>query len=262
MKNIVSGLFLLFAISGFSHAALVEQQIDYKEGDTTLKGFIVYDEAVKGKRPGVLVVHEWWGHNEYARERARKLAKLGYVALAVDMYGDGKTADHPEDAQKFYNEIMQNMPLGKARFLAALKTLNSHSAVDGDKIAAIGYCFGGSIVLEMAREGIDLDGVVSFHGALSTSTPAQTNTVKAKVLVAHGGADPFIPGEQILGFIDEMNKAGVDYQFEIYSNAKHAFTNPGADKFGAKFNLPLEYNKQADMASWDEMQRFFDRIFK
>jgi len=260
MKTIL--ISFLLAFSAANHAALVEQVLAYKEGDTSLKGFIAYDDAVKGKRPGILVVHEWWGHNEYARERARKLARLGYVALAVDMYGDGKIASHPDDAKKFYNEIMQNMPLGKARFLAAMNTLQSHSATDREKTAAIGYCFGGAVVLQMAREGVDLDGVVSFHGSLGTPAPAQPGRVKAKMLVAHGGADPFVPGEQILGFIDEMNNAGVDYQFEIYSGAKHAFTNPGANKIGEKFGLPLEYNLRADSASWAEMQRFFDRIFK
>ncbi len=211
---------------------------------TTLKGFIAYDDAQKGKRPGVLVVHEWWGHNDYARERARQLAKLGYVALAVDMYGDGKQANHPDDAQKFSSEIAQNMALGKARFIAAMAALKNINATDEDKIAAIGYCFGGAVVLQMAREGIDLDGVVSFHGSLGTPNPAQPGTVKA-----------------ITGFIDEMNNAGADYQFEIYGGAKHSFTNPGANKVGVKFGLPLEYNKQADAASWSEMQRFFDRIF-
>jgi len=254
-------LTLLFLFSTTTHAMLVEQEIDYKEGNTTLKGFIVYDDAQKGKRPGVLVVHEWWGHNAYVRERARMLAKLGYVAFALDMYGDGKVATHPDDAKKFYNEIMQNMPLAKARFLVSLEALKSVNITDTDKIAAIGYCFGGAIVLQMARESVDLDGVVSFHGSLGSPSPAQPDTVKAKILVAHGGADPFIPAVDITGFIDEMNKAGVDYQFEIYGGATHAFTNPNATKVGEKFGLPLEYNQQADDASWAEMQRFFDRIF-
>jgi len=260
MKTLIITFILFF--SATAHAALVEQELDYQQGDTTLKGFIAYDDAIKGKRPGVLVVHEWWGHNEYARERARKLAKLGYVALAVDMYGDGKLATHPDDAGKFSSEIAQNMPLGKARFLAAMAALKSNSATDADKIAAIGYCFGGAVVLQMAREGVALDGVVSFHGSLGTPAPAQPGAVTAKILVAHGGADPFVPAEDITGFIDEMNKAGADYQFEIYGGAKHSFTNPGADKVGEKFDLPLEYNQQADSASWAEMQRFFTSIFR
>jgi len=259
MKNFI--ISLLFAFSTTAHAMLVEQEIDYKAGNTTLKGFIVYDDAQKGKRPGVLVVHEWWGHNAYVRERARMLAKLGYVAFALDMYGDGKVATHPDDAKKFYNEIMQNMPLAKARFLASLKTLKNVNITDTDKIAAIGYCFGGAIVLQMAREGVNLDGVVSFHGSLSSPAPAQPGTVKAKILVAHGGTDPFIPATDITGFIDEMNKAGTDYQLEIYGEATHAFTNPNATKVGEKFGLPLKYNQQADDASWAEMQRFFARIF-
>jgi len=260
MKNIVISLLLTFSAAG--HATLVEQELDYQSDDTTLKGFIAYDDAQKGKRPGVLVVHEWWGHNEYARARARKLAKLGYVALAVDMYGDGKLANHPDEANKFSSEIAKNMPLGKSRFIAAMAALKNNRATDADKIAAIGYCFGGAVVLQMAREGVELDGVVSFHGSLGTPAPAQPGAVKAKVLVAHGGADPFVPGEHILGFINEMNKAGADYQLEIYGGAKHSFTNPGADKVGEQFGLPLEYSQQADAASWAEMKRFFDRIFK
>lgn len=260
MKNIIISLLLTFSTT--TYAALVEKELDYQSGDTTLKGFIVYDDTLKGQRPGVLVVHEWWGHNDYARQRARKLAKLGYVALAVDMYGDGQLATHPDDAKKFSSEIAQNMPLGKARFIAAMEALKNSNVTDKNKIAAIGYCFGGAVVLQMARAGVALNGVVSFHGSLNTPSPAHPGAVKAKILVAHGGADPFVAGEHILGFIDEMNKAGADYQLEIYGGAKHSFTDPGADKAGAKFDLPLEYNQQADNASWSEMQRFFDRIFK
>lgn len=262
MKSHIIALLLLCSLTPLSHAALVEQQIDYRENNTILKGFVVYDDSLQGKRPGVLVVHEWWGHNEYTRERARMLAKLGYVALAVDMYGDGRQASHPDEAQKFSREIATNMALGKARFLAAMAQLKKHRATDAEKIAAIGYCFGGAVVIQMAREEVDLDGVVSFHGSLSTSNPAKPGAIKASILVAHGGADPFIPGDQLLGFIEEMNQAGADYQLEIYGGAKHSFTNPDADKFGARFNLPLRYDPQADKASWEEMQRFFNRIFE
>jgi dienelactone hydrolase len=215
-----------------------------------------------GIRPGVLVVHEWWGHNEYARTRARMLAKLGYTALAVDMYGDGKQADHPDDAGKFSSQIANNMPLGEARFMAALGKLKKHYSVDPSRIAAIGYCFGGGVVLHMARQGADLKGVVSFHGSLSTKTPAEPGRVKAKVMVNHGADDPFVPVEEIEGFKKEMEAAKVNYVFNAYPGAKHSFTNPGADQFGKKFNLPLEYDQEADEASWKAMQEFFKTIFK
>jgi len=262
MKKFIIGLLLTFSGMNLANAAIIEQALDYKEGDTTLKGFVAYDDTLTGKRPGVLVVHEWWGHNEYARERARQLARLGYVALAVDMYGDGKQANHPDDAKKFSAEIAQNMALGKARFMASIEALKKINVTDPDKMAAIGYCFGGAVVLQMARDGLDLDGVVSFHGSLDTPSPAQPGAVKAKVLVAHGGADPFVPQAHITAFIDEMNSAGADYQMEIYGGAKHSFTNPGATQVGVKFGLPLEYNQRADDASWSEMQRFFNSIFK
>ncbi|MFC1748241.1 dienelactone hydrolase family protein [Pseudomonadota bacterium] len=261
MKSIIRGCLLFLCAVSLAQAKVVSQELDYKSGDTVLKGFIAFDDAIKGKRPGVLVVHEWWGHNDYARKRATQLAEMGYVALAVDMYGDGKQAAHPDDAKKFSSEIAQNMDVGKARFMAAMETLKQNKATDVDKIAAIGYCFGGAVVLQMAREGVDLDGVVSFHGSLGTSSPAKPGVVKARVLVAHGAEDPFIPGEHILGFIDEMNTAKADYQLMVYSGAKHSFTNPAANQFGAKFSLPLEYSKKADEASWADMQRFFEEIF-
>ncbi len=252
---------LLILAAGASQAALVEQVVDYQSGGVLLKGFLAFDDAIKESHPGVLVVHEWWGHNEYARERARMLARLGYVALAVDMYGEGKQAAHPEDAQRFSSEIRQNMAMGKARFLAAMEVLKNHQAVDPEHIAAIGYCFGGAIVLQMAREGIDLDAVVSFHGSLVTAQPVQPVSVKARVLVAHGGADPFVPEEHITGFIDEMNKAGADYKFIVYGRASHSFTNPSADDYGARFNLPLKYDWQADQDSWRDMRIFLDQVF-
>ncbi len=251
----------LFLVATSAHAALRGEEISYKAGDTVLKGYLVYDDAIAGQRPAVLVVHEWWGHNEYARKRARMLAELGYTALAVDMYGDGKQADHPEHAGKFAGEVMKNMEVAKARFQAGMRLLREHKTVNPQKIAAIGYCFGGAIVLEMARLGADLNGVVSFHGSLGTANPAKPGSVKAKVLVLNGAADPFVPPEQITQFKKEMDSAGVDYKFVSYEGAKHAFTNPDADKFGKKFNMPLEYNAHADQQSWKEMQLFFKKIF-
>lgn len=261
MKPLATALLLLVFSAQPAWAEIQGTEVTYQAGDTTLKGYLAVDTAIKGPRPGVLVVHEWWGHNDYARKRARMLAELGYTALAVDMYGDGKTADHPDDAGKFANEVRKNMPAAKARFLAAMKLLQAQPSVNPEKIAAIGYCLGGGVALEMARLGVDLVGVASFHGSLGTANPAQKGRMKAKLLVLNGAADPFVKPEQIEQFKQEMTRAGVDFKFINYVNAKHSFTNPGADIFGQRFKLPLEYNELADRKSWAEMQKFFESIF-
>lgn len=237
------------------------QELSYKADDTTLKGFLAYDDSIKEKKPGVIVVHEWWGHNDYARARATKLAELGYVALAVDMYGDGKTADHPDNAKKFMTEALANQELFLKKFQAGLELLKSQPQTDAEKVAAIGYCFGGATVLGMARAGLDLDGVVSFHGILATETPAQKGAVKAKVLAFHGDNDPFVPKEQADAFRKEMNDAEVDYTFVVYPGVQHGFTNPGATEVGTKYELPLVYDAEADASSWKQTQEFFKEIF-
>ena len=237
------------------------EEVTYEADGVTLKGYMAWDAATAAKRPGVLVVHEWWGHNEYARERARKLAALGYTALAVDMYGDGKQAEHPADAQKFMQAVMADMQVATARFLAARELLGNHVTTD-ERMAAIGYCFGGGVVLHMARFGLDLDAVASFHGSLATGAPAEAGKVKAKIFVANGEADPMVTPDQIQAFKDEMNAAGVDFRFVNYPGAKHAFTNPGATAKGEKFNLPLAYDANADAASWQAMQSFFAEVFE
>ena len=242
-------------------AGVVTEEITYKEGDTVMKGMIAYDDSIEGKRPGVLVVHEWWGHNDYARKRAKMLAELGYTALAVDMYGDGKTADHPSDAGKFSKAVGGNLPLAKARYDAAVATLKAQPTVEADKIAAVGYCFGGGILLNMARMGTDIDGVVSYHGSVATSNPAKAGDIKTKIRVFNGADDPFIKPEQIEAFKQEMEQAGADYQFVNYPGAEHSFTNPGADAVGKKFELPLAYNEEADKDSWAQTQAFFKEIF-
>lgn len=262
MKKLLLFGAVLCITSSIAQAEVKTQEVTYKEQDTELKGYLAYDDAVQGKRPGILVVHEWWGHNSYARKRARMLAQLGYTALAVDMYGDGKTAEHPDDAGKFAKAVGGNLPLAKARFLAALNLLTNHATVAKDKTAAIGYCFGGGIVLQMARQGIDLDGVVSFHGSVATSTPATKGKVKARILVYNGEDDQFVTAEQISAFKTEMTAAGVDFEFVNLAGAKHGFTNPDADGFAKKFNMPLAYNKNADEKSWQGMQSFFNKIFK
>jgi dienelactone hydrolase len=260
MLRVITGVLLLLA-SLASQAAVVGREVSYQSGDTLLKGYLAYDDAVQGKRPGILVVHEWWGLNAYVRKRADMLAGLGYTTLAVDMYGEGQTASHPDEAGKFAGAVRKNLPLMKARFLAAREFLNSQPSVDPQKNAAIGYCFGGSVVLEMAIEGVDLAGVASFHGSLGgLSTPAP-GAVRARVLVANGADDPFTTAEQIAAFKAMMNAAGAEYTFISYPGAMHSFTNPGADALGKQFNLPLAYNAAADKASWQALEQFLTRIF-
>lgn len=242
-------------------AEVVTVELNYRHGDTEMRGMLAYDDATKEPRPGILVVHEWWGQNEYPRDRARQLAALGYTALAVDMYGDGQTTGHPDEAGKFASAVGGNLPLAKARFEAALAALREQSTVAPDKIAAIGYCFGGGVVLNMARLGTDIDGVVSYHGSLGTSDPAEEGDITTKVLVFNGAADPLVTTEQIDAFKREMDAAGADYTFINYPGALHGFTNPGADAKGEAFQLPLAYDSKADSDSWEKTQAFFDEIF-
>ncbi len=254
-------LLLLLLVSPLGHAALQEKQVDYRSGDTTLKGFLVWDDAIGGKRPGVLVVHEFWGLNDYARKRARMLAELGYTALAVDMYGDGKVGQHPTEAAGFMSAVLSKADVAKARFLAGKQLLEQQATVDAKKIAAIGYCFGGGTVLAMAREGVDLRGVVSFHGMLGTDRPAQPGQVKARILVENGADDKMVSAENIANFKKEMDTAGVKYHFDNYAGVRHGFTNPEADELAKKFDLPIGYDAAADKKSWAAMQAFFKEIF-
>lgn len=258
-KYLLGWLFLCF--SGLAVAEVVGKPVEYHAGDTTLKGYLAYDDAIEGKRPGVLVVHEWWGHNQYARKRAEMLAAQGYTALAVDMYGEGKQASHPEDAGRFAGELKKNMGEATNRFIAADNFLQAQASVEPTKISAIGYCLGGGIVLEMARRGVDLDLVASFHGSLGTEHPAKADAVNAKVLVYNGAEDPFVKAEQIDALKAEMKKAGVDFSFTSYPGAKHSFTNPGADQYGKQFNLPLAYHKEADEKSWNSLLNELNSIY-
>lgn len=263
MKKIFLSLFLLLAFCNVVSAEIKTQEIDYKEGGTTLKGYLAYDDATSLKRPGVLVVHEWWGHNDYARKRARMLAELGYVAFAVDMYGDGKKAEHPDEAGAFMKAIDANAALSQARFNAAYEVLKNFELTDSTKIAAVGYCFGGSTVLKMALTGASLTGVVSFHGGfgLPEELP-EAGDVKAKILIAHGAEDKFATQEQIDAFKEALDDAEADYDFNVYPGAKHGFTNPEADVFAAKFGMPLAYSESADKQSWADMQAFLGKIFE
>jgi len=237
------------------------QQINYTVDGQNFVGWLAWDSASKEKHPGVIVVHEWWGHNDYARHRAEMLAGMGYTAFALDMFGDGKNAQHPDDAMAFTQEALGNAERARTRFVKALEILKNHPTVDPEKTAAIGYCFGGSVVLEMARAGVDLDGVVSFHGGLGTEHPADS-TMSVKILVCTGAEDPMAPKETVQALAAEMQAAGVSYEIISYPGAKHAFTNPAADSLGKKFNLPLAYNVNADTSSWNSASAFLEKLFR
>jgi len=258
-KTIALSAAWLAILGSTARAEVKTKEIEYKQGDTPLKGFLAFDDAAKGKRPGVLVVHEWWGMNEHARNQAVRLAKAGYVAFALDMYGGGKVATHPEDAMAFMKEATKDPQALAARFNAALDLLKQQSQVDTTKIAAIGYCFGGGVVLGMARSGAELAAVATFHGHLATDggPAAEKGKVKAKILVQTGGADAMVGKDQVDAFKKEMADAGVDAKVITYPNAKHSFTNPDAGKAGMK---ELEYNADADKKSWAELLKFFKQV--
>ena len=235
------------------------REIEYRQGDTVLQGFVAWDDALPGKRPGVLVVHEWWGHNEHARNQARRLAEAGYLGFALDMYGKGRVTTHPQEAQAFAAEATKDPAVVAARFNSALEQLKQDPHVDPTRIAAIGYCFGGAVALDMARAGADLAAVATLHGALATKTPAQPGKVKAKILVLTGGADPFVPPEQVASFEQEMKTAGAQFRVVTYPGAKHGFTNPNAAQYGMS---QLAYDPDADRKSWAELVTFLNEVFK
>jgi len=240
--------------------SLAAEEVNYSADTTELQGYLVYDENQAGKRPGIIVVHEWWGHNQYVRERADMLAEMGYTALALDMYGEGILAEHPEDAGKFSGMIMNNLDMGMARFDAAMDLLKAHPSVDTERIAAIGYCFGGSVVLTMANSGRDLDAVAAFHSAVQLPVmPGEDLT--AKVLVCNGADDPFISAESVTAFKEAMDASGADYKYISYPGAVHSFTSKYADEKGEQFDLPLKYQKEADEASWEELQQLLESVF-
>jgi len=233
---------------------------DYGTDSIKLNGYIAYDTSLTGKRPVVLIIHEWWGLNDYIKGRAKQLAELGYLAMAVDMYGDGKMGNNPEEAGKLAMPFYTNTALAKSRFEAALAKVKTYSQADTTKIAAMGYCFGGSMVLNMAKLGEPLNGVVSFHGNLA-GVPADKNLLKAQVLVCHGADDQFVKPEEVALFKKQMDSIGANYTFKQYEGATHAFSNPRATEMGQKFKIPIAYNAAADSASWVAMKEFFGKIF-
>jgi len=240
---------------------LKEENVEYKIDTLNMKSYVVYDENIEGKRPAVLVVHEWWGLNDYVKRRARMLAEMGYIAMAVDMYGNGRMGNDPGAAQALAMPFYMHPDMAKKHFDAALDEFKKNPNVDQSKIAGIGYCFGGGVLLNLARMGEPLKGVVSFHGSL-IGTPADKDLTKAEILVCHGEADSFVPKTDVDKFKKQMDSIGKAYTFKSYPGATHAFTNPDATETGKKFKMPIEYNAAADTASWNDMKDFFGRIFK
>lgn len=253
------GLFLLgLALAGTLRAEVKTETIEYKQGDVTLLGFHAYDDSVSGKRPGVLIVHQWKGLGDYEKKRAEMLAKLGYNAFAADIYGKGIRPSSAKEAGGLAGKYKSDRALLRERVKAGLDVLKKSEFTDEKKIAAIGYCFGGTTVLELARSGADISGVVSFHGGLSSPNPTDAKNIKGKVLVLHGADDPNVNPE-VPGFQDEMRKAKVDWQFVAYGNAVHSFTDWNAGNDNSK---GAAYNEKADKRSWEAMQQFFAEIFR
>ena len=234
------------------------QTISYQQGGTTFQGYLAYDDSIAGPRPGVLICPEWWGLTDYPKHRAEQLAKLGYIAFAIDMYGNGQTTDDAQQAGQLMTPVEQDRGLVRARASAGLDVLRKQPQCDPTKIAAIGYCFGGLVALELARSGADLSAVVSFHGNLTNPNPGQNQPIKPKILVCTGADDAFVPPQQVADFQDEMRKAGADYQVMIFGGAHHAFTNPDADRHGIK---NIAYNAAADKRSFQAMMDLFQECW-
>lgn len=257
MKIYVWLFIFLLGLTSSAAAGLKTQVIEYKEGDVVLEGYLAYDDSFEGKRPGILVIHEWMGLNDYAKMRADKLAGLGYVAFAADIYGKGVRPKTVEEANREATKYKNDRALLRQRVHVALEVLKDQTIVDSKRTAAIGYCFGGTTVLELARSGADVKGVVSFHGGLSTPTPQDARNILARVLVLHGAADPFVPAKELEDFKNEMKQGKVKYKIVQYPGAVHGFTNPAN-----KGEIPgALYDALADQKSWKAMQKFFDEIF-
>lgn len=257
-KFVVSSALMVLAVSSVS-AEVKTKKVEYKHGDKTFIGHLAWDDAVQGKRPGILVVHEWWGLNEHAKERAEMLAKLGYVALACDMYGDGKTADHPEDAGKMAGEVRKNVMEWQARASAALKVLSDCEYCDSERLAAMGFCFGGSTALQLGASGAKLKAIVTFHAGLPPFKAEDAKHITGKVLICNGKDDTFVTAASIKAFKDALAAAKVPLQFEDYPGTVHSFTAKDADKL----KIPgMAYNKEADEKSWASMKALFEEVFK
>src|SRR5437899_720857 len=259
MRYVLPAVLVMAVWGSTADAAVKTKVVTYTHDGTTLKGFLAWDDAVKGPRPGVLVVHEWWGLNDYARGRAEQLAKLGYVALAADMYGEGKVTEHPKEAGEMAAKVRANVKDWRKRAEEALDVLKAQPQCDKTRLAAIGYCFGGSTALQLAYSGADLKAVVTFHAALPAPKAEEAKRIKASILVYHGADDKFIPDQAIKSFRDALDKAGVKYEFVSYPDTVHSFTVPDADKHNI---AGMKYNKSADEDSWKRMVALFAEKFK
>lgn len=266
MKKILLSTVFILTTTLFMNAqtktSIKGEEVTYTAADgTSLKGYVAYNAAKKGKRPAIVVVHEWWGSNAYVRKRADMLAALGYIAIALDMYGEGKQGDTPQEAGELAGKFYGNPSLAKERIEAAVNKIKEYPQADAGNMACIGYCFGGSMALYAAKLGMDFKGVVSFHGGLA-GVPAETGVTKAKILVCHGAADKFVSAEEVKSFRHNLDSVKVNYTFIAYPGATHAFSNPAATAMGKKFSIPIAYNKVADKKSWVDMKVFFKKIFK
>jgi dienelactone hydrolase len=270
MKNrsLLTVLVFITALSSSSFAkpvgnapSIKEENVSFIVNGVTYNAFVAYDDNLKGKRPAVLIVHEWWGLNDYPKMRARKLAELGYIAMAADVFGKGKTADNPTVAQELTTPFYKDPNLCKTRLDAALARLKEFSQTDAQNVAAIGYCFGGYVVLNYAKLGGNVKGVVSFHGGVG-GAPVDKKLLKAQVLVCHGASDSFVAQKDVDAFKHKLDSVGVAGTVKVYPDATHAFTNPAATETGKKFNIPIAYNADADRDSWNDMKAFFGKIFK
>jgi dienelactone hydrolase len=257
MKQAVMTILIVLSVAVSAEARLQTRVVEYRHGGVVLEGYLAYDDAFKGKRPGVLVVHEWWGLNDFIREKTENLARLGYVAFAADIYGKGVRTTDFEEAAAISGKYKKDTDLFRERTRAGLTKLKSLRQTDGRYLAAIGYCFGGTAVLELARSSADVKGVVSFHGGLGTEHPAAVNALKASILVLHGADDPYVPPEEVASFQEEMRKAGADWQMILYGGAVHGFTNPDA---GSDKTKGVAYDEEADRRSWQAMRNFLYRM--
>ena len=259
MKKWIFITVAILFLTNLSHAELITQNVEYYHGEDVLEGYLAFDDSIRGKQPGIIVVHEWKGLGSYVKERTSQLAEMGYVAFAIDMYGKGISVTTHDEAAKISGMYREDRQLMRHRAEAGLNVLKAHPSVDPNRMIAIGYCFGGSTVLELARAGIDLKGIVSFHGGLSTPTPAEPGAIKAKVLVMHGAKDPFVSPEQMLAFKEEMIQSGADWQLVEFGDAVHSFT---VYKVDTDASDGIAYNEKADKRSWKMMVNFFDEILK
>ncbi len=259
MRNFLVTLLTLSCVLA-ARAELHTKLVEYRDGDTTLEGYSAYDDSIiKGKRPAVLVVHQWMGLTDYEKSRADMLAKLGYNVFAADIYGKGVRPKDTKEAGTLAGKYKGDRELMRRRVNAGLQVLEQDPLTDTKKVAAIGYCFGGTTVIELARSGADIAGVVCFHGGLDSPKPEDGKNIKCKVLVLHGADDPYTSAKDMTAFQDEMRKAKVDWQLVLYGGAVHSFTEKDAGNDNSK---GAAYNEEADRRSWEDMKQFFTEIFR